>query len=66
MDGPYDPQFFDYRLELVLEFDRDDHVLRLSQVLVNEAKRLRLRQRLDAFIQTKILSDLPVRLSEGG
>jgi len=61
LDGPYDPQFFDYRLELVLEFDRDDHVLRLSQVLVNEAKRLRLRQRLDAFIQTKILSDLPVR-----
>lgn len=60
MDGPYAPRFFDYRLELVFEFDRGESVLRHSRVLRNEAKRLELKQRLETFIQTKIMSDLPV------
>ncbi|MDR9855060.1 DUF6138 family protein [Paenibacillus sp. VCA1] len=60
LDGPYDPRFFDYRLELVFEFDRGESVLRHSRVLRNEAKRLELKQRLETFIQTKIMSDLPV------
>ena len=61
LDGPYAPSFFDYRLELVLEFDRGESVLRHSRVLWNEAKRLELQQRLDRFIRTKIMPDLPVR-----
>ncbi|MWV43137.1 hypothetical protein GRF59_05795 [Paenibacillus sp. HJL G12] len=58
--GSYSPVFFDYRFELVLEYDRDDSVLHHSMILINEDKRQALKERMDSFIQVKIMPDLPV------
>lgn len=60
LDGPYVPTFFDYRLEFVLEFERDDSPFKLSDELRNEKKLLDLKNQLDTFIHKKIMPDLPV------
>lgn len=54
------PRFFDYRFEVVFEFDRDPSRITLHRDLLNEAKLQQLRQSLENFIQTKVLSDPPV------
>ncbi|KKO52852.1 DUF6138 family protein [Paenibacillus sp. DMB20] len=56
----YGPRFFDYRLELVFEFEREQSVLRYSQALLNEEKLRGLKQTFDNFIDTKIMLELPV------
>ena len=60
LDGPYVPIFFDYRLEFVLEFERDGSPLKLSDNMRNEKKLLDLKNQLDTFIHKKIMPDLPV------
>lgn len=54
------PRFFDYRFEIVFVFEREQSELRLSHHMVNESKLEELKESLDHFIQTKILSDPPV------
>ncbi|WP_068613232.1 DUF6138 family protein [Paenibacillus tuaregi] len=56
----YGPQFFDYRFNIVFEFEREQSVLTLHRQLVNESKLAELRKALDQFIKSKIWSELPV------
>ncbi|UNK16297.1 DUF6138 family protein [Paenibacillus sp. N3/727] len=58
----YGPNFFDYRFEIVFEFEWEQSKLyhSQSQCLLNEEKLQGLKQTLDIFIDTKILSELPV------
>jgi hypothetical protein len=56
----YGPHFFDYRFELILEFQWKQSKLYHSQCLLNEKKLQDLKQTLDIFIDTKILSELPI------
>ncbi|UHA73439.1 DUF6138 family protein [Paenibacillus sp. 481] len=56
----YGSHFFDYQFELVFEFEWEQSKLRHAQSLLNEEKLQGLKQTLDIFIDTKILSDLPV------
>ncbi|MFB5267736.1 DUF6138 family protein [Paenibacillus enshidis] len=58
------PRFFDYRFEILFVFEREQSELRLSHHMVNESKLAELKESLDHFIQTKILSDPPVLPSE--
>lgn len=58
------PRFFDYRFEVVFEFERDQSIITLHRDLLNEAKLQQLRQSLEHFIQAKILSEPPVLPSE--
>jgi hypothetical protein len=55
-----DPRFFDYRFEVVFEFEREHSTLRLSRSLLHEHKLAWLRKSLDHFIQTRILPDPPI------
>jgi len=55
--GPY---FFDYRFEVVFEFEREHAQLTLCRRLLHEHKLARLQKSLDNFIQTKVLPDPPV------
>ncbi|MFC9540686.1 DUF6138 family protein [Lysinibacillus sp. NPDC056959] len=52
--------FFDYKFEVVFEFEWENSKLTLNKQLLNEAKLIQLQKKLDHFIQTMILSDLPV------
>ncbi|MFT9819842.1 DUF6138 family protein [Lysinibacillus sp. NPDC056185] len=54
------PDFFDYKFEVVFEFEWENSKLTLNKQLYNEPKLIQLQKRLDHFIQTMILSDLPV------
>lgn len=54
------PRFFDYKFEVVFEFEWEKSKLTLNQQLFNEPKLIQLQKTLDHFIQTKILPDLPV------
>ncbi|WP_410768859.1 DUF6138 family protein [Fontibacillus sp. BL9] len=54
------PLFFDYRFEVVFEFEREQSRISLQRDLLNEAKLHQLKQSLEHFIQTKVLSDPPV------
>ncbi|MNU63179.1 hypothetical protein D3C71_524250 [compost metagenome] len=56
----YGPQFFDYRFNIVFEFEREQFGLTLHRQLVNESKLAQLRKALDQFIKSKIWSELPV------
>lgn len=57
-------RFFDYKFEVVLEFEWEQSTLSLNQQFINEPKLSQLKQTLEKFIQTKILSDPPVRPAE--
>ncbi len=61
--GQMGPRFFDYRLDLELEFHRADRKqpLKLSAALIDADKREQLRQTLDAFIARKVLAPGPAR-----
>ncbi|RCX23778.1 hypothetical protein DFP94_1011380 [Fontibacillus phaseoli] len=54
------PLFFDYRFEVVFEFERERSRISLHRNLLNESKLHQLQQSLEHFIQSKILADLPV------
>ncbi|KOP80143.1 hypothetical protein AMS59_01665 [Lysinibacillus sp. FJAT-14745] len=54
------PRFFDYKFEVVFEFEWESSKLTLNKQLFNEPKLIQLKKTLDHFIQTMILSDLPV------
>ena len=54
------PNFFDYKFEVVFEFEWESSKLTLNKQLFNEPKLIQLKKTLDHFIQTMILSDLPV------
>ncbi|MFJ8101989.1 DUF6138 family protein [Lysinibacillus sp. NPDC096212] len=54
------PDFFDYKFEVVFEFEWENSKLTLNKQLYNVPKLIQLQKRLDHFIQTMILSDLPV------
>ncbi|MFD0621315.1 DUF6138 family protein [Paenibacillus sp. GCM10027629] len=52
-------RFFDYKFEVVLEFEWEQSKLSLNQQLINEPKLSELKQTLEQFIQTKVLPDPP-------
>lgn len=54
-------RFFDYKFEVVLEFEWERSKLSLNQQFINEPKLSQLKQTLEQFIQTKVLSDPPVQ-----
>ncbi|WP_433945063.1 DUF6138 family protein [Paenibacillus sp. SN-8-1] len=56
----FGPQFFDYQFSVVFEFERENLNITLQHRLVNESKLTELRKSLEHFIQTKIMSELPV------
>ncbi|MFG0215415.1 DUF6138 family protein [Brevibacillus porteri] len=60
----YDSHFFNYRFELVFEFEWEQSMQCHSHHFVNERKRESLKQALDQFIETKIMSELPIRPKE--
>ncbi|KMZ40927.1 MULTISPECIES: DUF6138 family protein [Bacillales] len=60
----YDSHFFNYRFELVFEFEWKQSVQCHSRHFINERKRESLKQVLDQFIETKIKAELPVRPKE--
>lgn len=57
-------RFFDYKFDIVFEFERERSKLTLNRQLFNEPKRSQLQKSLEQFIQTKILSDPPVQPGE--
>ena len=61
--GTMGPRFFDYRLDVELEFRRSDPALplKIAETLIDEAARTRVRETLDRFISGKVLSDSPAR-----
>ncbi|MFD1175870.1 DUF6138 family protein [Paenibacillus puldeungensis] len=54
------PRFFDYRFEVVFEFEWEKSKLTLNRELLNEPKLIGLQKTLEEFIQGKILSEPPV------
>lgn len=52
----FGPTFFDFRFQVVFEFERETSTISLSRRLINEAKRTELRKTLEQFIQTRIVS----------
>lgn len=54
------PRFFDYKFEVVFEFEWEKSKLTLNKQLLNEPKLIQLQKTLDHFIQTRILPDSPV------
>ncbi|OBY80743.1 hypothetical protein BBG47_04610 [Paenibacillus sp. KS1] len=54
-------RFFDYKFEVVLEFEWEQSTLSRNQQFINEPKLNQLKQTLEQFIQTKVLSDPPVQ-----
>ncbi|MGY3188398.1 DUF6138 family protein [Lysinibacillus sp. TE18511] len=54
------PRFFDYKFEVVFEFEWENSKLTLNKQLLNEPKLNQLQKTLDHFIQTRILPDSPV------
>ncbi|WP_028545517.1 DUF6138 family protein [Paenibacillus taiwanensis] len=57
-------RFFDYKFEVVLEFEWEKSQLLLKQQFINEPKLNQLKQALEQFIESKVLSDPPVLPSE--
>lgn len=51
------PRFFDYKFEVVFEFEWEKSKLTLNKQLLNEPKLIQLQKTLDHFIQTMVLSD---------
>lgn len=64
MSDEYSEHFFSYKLQLVLEVQREASALRHEEVLRNEAKLDKLKQQLNRFIETKVWKDLPVLPSD--
>lgn len=54
------PRFFDYRFEIVFEFERESSKLILNRQMVHETKLSELRKSFEQFVHTKILSDPPI------
>lgn len=55
----FGPSFFDFRFQVVFEFERETSTISLSRRLINEAKRRELRKTLEHFIQTRVVSESP-------
>ena len=47
------PRFFDYKFEVVFEFEWENSKLTLNKRLFNEPKLIQLQKTLDHFIQTR-------------
>ena len=56
----FGPHFFDYKFEVVFEFEGEHSVLSLCRRLLHEQKLAKLQKSLEHFIQTKVLPDPPV------
>ncbi|MBD8499553.1 DUF6138 family protein [Paenibacillus arenosi] len=54
------PRFFNYKFEVVFEFEWEQSKVMLTKKLLNEPKWIQLQQSLEQFIETKIFSDPPV------
>ncbi|OWR31458.1 hypothetical protein CDO73_06945 [Saccharibacillus sp. O23] len=61
--GEMGPHFFHYRFECRLEFPRfeEESPLKLEASSVDEQKKEALREELERFVQTKVLSEPPAR-----
>lgn len=60
----YGPRFFDYRFQVVLEFEDDKTVCQYQKELLNNRKLESTKQVLATFIETKVMAELPVRPSD--
>ncbi|WP_103104993.1 DUF6138 family protein [Brevibacillus reuszeri] len=58
------PRFFDYKFEVVFEFEREQSKLSLHRQLLHESKLILLQKSLEYFIQTKIIPYPPVLPNE--
>lgn len=58
------PRFFDYKFEVVFEFEREQSKVSLHHQLLHESKLILLQKSLEYFIQTKIIPDPPVLPNE--
>ncbi|TVX93406.1 DUF6138 family protein [Paenibacillus agilis] len=54
------PRFFDYKFEVVFEFEWEQSKVTLKKKLLHKPKLIQLQKTLDQFIQTKIFPDPPV------
>jgi hypothetical protein len=52
--------FFDYKFEVVFEFEWEQSKLSFNHQLINEPKLSQLKQTLEQFVHSKVLSDPPV------
>ncbi|MEJ8305443.1 DUF6138 family protein [Saccharibacillus sacchari] len=57
------PRFFDYRFELVADFQSESNAssFKLNAILIDEIKLAKLKETLERFVQSKVLSDPPAR-----
>ncbi len=60
----YGPRFFDYHFQVILEFEIDGGLINYQEELLNERKLEQSKQELSAFIEKKVMADMPVRPSE--
>ncbi|MGE8006318.1 DUF6138 family protein [Lysinibacillus sp. NPDC093216] len=56
----YHAKLFDYRLQLILEFEHDGREICYQKELLNNDKFTLAKQTLATFIETKVMADLPV------
>ncbi|MFB7155667.1 DUF6138 family protein [Lysinibacillus sp. NPDC056232] len=56
----YHAKLFDYRLQLILEFEHDGREICYQKELLNNDKFTLAKQTLATFIDTKVMADLPV------
>ncbi|WP_264986843.1 DUF6138 family protein [Lysinibacillus piscis] len=60
----YHTKLFDYRLQVILEFEHEGRELYYQKELLNHNKLALAKQTLATFIETKVMADLPVRPAE--
>lgn len=56
----YHARLFDYRLQLILEFEHEGRAICYQKELLNNDKFTLAKQTLATFIETKVMADLPV------
>lgn len=63
LSGEMGSHFFDYRFELVVDFQRESSASssKLTATLIDKAKLAKLQETLAHFIETKVLSEPPAR-----
>lgn len=57
-------KLFDYRFQIILEFEHEGREISYQKELINQEKLAAAKQTIAAFIETKIMADLPVRPAE--
>ncbi|MGE7988908.1 DUF6138 family protein [Lysinibacillus fusiformis] len=61
---PYGPQFFDYHFQVLLEFEYGETLWAFQKELFDDQRLASMKRELVSFIETKVMSELPVRPSD--